>query len=371
MVPVRFIAESFGETVNWNGDTKTVEITSDYLKEVAVSEKLAHLDSRFHRPIPREFTKSSELGDWIYFEGDNSAVTKNDDLSLFGQATDLVSYDEFLNGGGFDKGNAQETSYGKKEVVDINEEGIFKSVRKIDSINILEGDPSENAYSIMINSTKRDRDINNKDLNNYVKFADLNFQIIKINSDNTIRMILVDDIKNTVWDDRYNNKTGSAVGKNDFTISRIREQLDKYFKDTEIFNENMKKLIVPQDLCIGARSETSTINDGSLECAKKLEKQPIGLLQVNEYMLATIESTCKHLFDNQCTNYNYLANIRNTWTLTPNSGNTYEVYRVSKFVYSNDANDTSQPRFVITISSDALFDKGSGTEEDPYIMKEN
>lgn len=210
-----------------------------------------------------------------------------------------------------------------------------------------------------------------ENLNNYVKFGNMKFQIIRINSDNTIRMILIDDVLDTVWDDRYNNKTGSAVGKNDFTISRIREQLDKYFKDTEIFNENMKKLIVPQDLCIGARSETSTINDGSLECAKKLEKQPIGLLQVNEYMLATIESTCKHLFDNQCTNYNYLANIRNTWTLTPNSGNTYEVYRVSKFVYSNDANDTSQPRFVITISSDALFDKGSGTEEDPYIMKEN
>ena len=49
MVPVRFIAESFGETVNWNADTKTVEITSDYLKEVAISGKLATLPSRFHR----------------------------------------------------------------------------------------------------------------------------------------------------------------------------------------------------------------------------------------------------------------------------------------------------------------------------------
>ena len=67
---------------------------------------------------------------------------------------------------------------------DINEEGIFKSVRKIDSMNILVGDPSENAYSIMINSTKRDRDINNKDLNNYVKL------LKKENLDEDYRLML-------------------------------------------------------------------------------------------------------------------------------------------------------------------------------------
>lgn len=52
---------------------------------------------------------------------------------------------------------------------DINEEGIFKQIRKIKTMNILEGEASENAYTIMINSTKRDRDINNNDLKNYIK----------------------------------------------------------------------------------------------------------------------------------------------------------------------------------------------------------
>lgn len=51
----------------------------------------------------------------------------------------------------------------------IDEEGIFKSVNKIDSANILEGEAAENAYTIMINSTKRDRDIDNKDLRQYIK----------------------------------------------------------------------------------------------------------------------------------------------------------------------------------------------------------
>ncbi len=51
---------------------------------------------------------------------------------------------------------------------DINEEGIFQTVTKFDKVDVLEGQDSENAYTIMINSTKRDRDINNKDLKKYV-----------------------------------------------------------------------------------------------------------------------------------------------------------------------------------------------------------
>lgn len=50
----------------------------------------------------------------------------------------------------------------------INEEGIFESIDKFEKMNILVGDAAENAYKIMINSTKRDRDINNKDLKEYI-----------------------------------------------------------------------------------------------------------------------------------------------------------------------------------------------------------
>ncbi len=51
----------------------------------------------------------------------------------------------------------------------IDANGIFQNIDKIDSINILNGHEAEDAYTIMINSTKRDRDINNKDLKHYVE----------------------------------------------------------------------------------------------------------------------------------------------------------------------------------------------------------
>ena len=52
---------------------------------------------------------------------------------------------------------------------DINEEGIFHEIARLDETEILNGSDAEDAYTIMINSTKRDRDIENKDLANYIK----------------------------------------------------------------------------------------------------------------------------------------------------------------------------------------------------------
>ena len=71
MVPVRFVSEMLGENVGWNAETKTVEITSDYIKNVAIQPGLATLTSTFHRPVPTEFEKSNDLSDLLYF-GNNS-----------------------------------------------------------------------------------------------------------------------------------------------------------------------------------------------------------------------------------------------------------------------------------------------------------
>ncbi len=128
MVPVRFIAESFGETVNWNADTRTVEITSDYLNKVAVSDKLAVLPSTMHRDIPREFEKSSELGDWLYF--DNGISVKEVNLSVYGNAKEMISEDEFINLASLSEKEKSYTSrYGSMEIVDVEGENFDKAIR--------------------------------------------------------------------------------------------------------------------------------------------------------------------------------------------------------------------------------------------------
>ena len=54
-------------------------------------------------------------------------------------------------------------------VYNIDDDGIFNLVQKIPKTEILEGNASERAYQIMVNSVKRDREINNRDLKKYVR----------------------------------------------------------------------------------------------------------------------------------------------------------------------------------------------------------
>lgn len=51
----------------------------------------------------------------------------------------------------------------------ISGDGIFEDIRKYPSMNILEGEDAQNAYVLMTYSTKKEREITNKDLKNYIK----------------------------------------------------------------------------------------------------------------------------------------------------------------------------------------------------------
>ncbi len=51
----------------------------------------------------------------------------------------------------------------------ISTDGIFEEISTLKSLDILQGAAAKNAYKLMINSLKRDREIDNKDLSEYVK----------------------------------------------------------------------------------------------------------------------------------------------------------------------------------------------------------
>ena len=125
-----------------------------------------------------------------------------------------------------------------------------------------------------------------ENVNNYVSFAGKKWRIIRINNDGTLRL-LQDDITYTgVWDDRYNiNKQGNT-GINDYMISRLKDGLERIYTEESIFNDTSKSKIAFKNLCIGKRYEDETNNTGSVECATVAENMPVGLMQVNEYMIA-------------------------------------------------------------------------------------
>ena len=213
-------------------------------------------------------------------------------------------------------------------------------------------------------------------VNNYIMFDGLLWRIVKINTDGTIKLIESGTREPVSWDDRYNSDISSAAGINNYSYnnidSRIKEHLDSIYNNNDeknyILSKNAKGYIRKTSLCIGKRSLEDSVNDGSLECSQKLENQYIGLLQLNEYINASLDSSCLNADSISCSNYNFLADYDiSYWTITASSENNSQVYKIFYTVTPSVANSSSMARMVINIS-DITNVTGSGTETDPYVV---
>ena len=211
-------------------------------------------------------------------------------------------------------------------------------------------------------------------VNNYMTFANLDWRIIKINEDGSIRALLASNIKKyrrSRWDNRYNVDKKSNVGINDYEVSRIRETLDKIYADESVFNDNQKALIVPQNLCVGSRAKDSNDFSGTEECAMTVDDQYLGLLQVNEFLYPSIDENCNSTLSQSCLNYNYLTSIKEQyWTLTPYDGDTYQVYRVSTGLHLSKASGSANVLFTIHLSDKTQIKEGTGTSTDPFKVND-
>lgn len=209
-----------------------------------------------------------------------------------------------------------------------------------------------------------------ENVNNYLEFAGKNWRIIKINEDGTIKAILEERLDQIVWDDRYNVDKKYNAGINNYDVSRIKGKLQEIYEDPEIFNDIDRSMITTQNLCVGHRSEDSAINDGSIECETTFDEQQIGLLQLNEFLIPSLDANCSKPSDRSCTNYNYLASFeRSYWTLTGDSETSYMIYHVDGYAELKRANSISGINPVITLTKNLVYDGGKGTIDEPYKIK--
>ena len=209
-------------------------------------------------------------------------------------------------------------------------------------------------------------------INNYILLDGLLWRIVKINEDNTIRIIEAERREPVVWDDRYNTEMGTTTGINNYVLdninSRIKDDLDKIYSSNEILSDDAKGYIKETSLCVGKRGLEETTNDGSIECSTRISNQYIGLLQLNEYFIASLDSNCTKANDIACSNYNYLADFESSyWTITGNTENNSLVYKIYNTVLSSVASNTGMDRMVINISENTNV-IGEGTYDKPYVV---
>ena len=94
------------------------------------------------------------------------------------------------------------------------------------------------------------------------------------------------------------------------------------------------------------------------------------LLEIGDFVTASIDKDCNSLDDIECTNYNYLANFdRAFWSITASKEATNLVYQFSPAPYAYRASSPGTVKVVINLSSNAIYSKGDGSLENPYVIK--
>lgn len=241
-----------------------------------------------------------------------------------------------------------------------------------DMSNVVEGSINlgfdEDGYDLSSNDLLRGYIYRGDNVDNYVKFATKTYRIVKIDGNNDYMFFDSGYEGYGPYDDRYNSEFDKRVGINEYSVSRIYENLTakyKMFKNDGVIRT--KGTI--KNPCIGARSVDDSSTNGSAECSTVLKDQFFSTISIYDYMNASLDDGCVSATDKECSNYNYLA-FGGYWSQTPSTENSYEAFNIRKSgVRVDQASSKYDYKPVYFMSNRLVYVSGTGTKKDPYIVK--
>ena len=217
-----------------------------------------------------------------------------------------------------------------------------------------------------------------ENVNNYVQLDNALWRIVKITSSDNVVLVMDEPLGTLLpWDDRYNQETSYNAGINNYSSSRIKEKLEELYSTADedvtstFLSDSDKAKLVSFNMCIGKRGEEETGVEQAVECTEVVRDQKVGLLTAADYMNASIDTSCTTASSLNCQNYNYLLTDTSWWLVTASPKNTYSAYMVEANSGLKVSNTLMYARLrpVIHLNSNVLYKSGSGTAEDPYIVK--
>ena len=209
-------------------------------------------------------------------------------------------------------------------------------------------------------------------INNYVKFNNELWRIIRINEDGSIRIIKEDNIQNNI----VFNIDATADNANEYTGSVVSSEVEKYY------NENLKKydsMLKDENYCTkltivkNDSMKTSEMDKNYLEympsfkCMNQ-EKKKIGLISYNEAVLSGMSYMTSDV--------SYLNNgeNKNTWTSTKagivNYNNQKYAWYIDNSLKDAPVSDSDISIRPVVNLKPTLNIVGNGTIESPYIFSE-
>lgn len=217
-----------------------------------------------------------------------------------------------------------------------------------------------------------------EEVNNYVQLDSALWRVVKINSSNNVVLVMAEPLSTLVpWDDRFNQEVNYNAGINNYSSSRIKEKLDELYNTSAedvtsvLLSDKDKARIVPYNLCTGKRALTESGAEQAVECREVTREQKLGLLTAADFMNASIDANCTTPTSLTCQNYNYLIDDNSWWLATAVTNTSSDTYMVAanSGLEAKKSMMYARIRPVIYLNSEVMYKSGSGTEEDPYIVK--
>ena len=207
------------------------------------------------------------------------------------------------------------------------------------------------------------------DVNNYVKFNDQLWRIVKVDSEGDIKLVLAESTQEYYeWDNAYNSDKKENVGvTTDYLRTSIRKSLNNYYEEN--FTKDNKAKIVSKNLCVGKYSISDSFSIEK-ECSVIKENEKIGLLTATDFQNASLDTNCLTLENQECSNYNYLSDSKlTTWLINSISDNNYTVLYIYENIQESYANYPKRISPTIYLTSKSIVQNGNGTFDKPYVIK--
>ena len=206
-----------------------------------------------------------------------------------------------------------------------------------------------------------------EDPNNYVKIHSTLYRIIKIDMEGDLLITPNTYGILSSYDDRYNSFTSKTSGKNDYTRSLLKKNLEDNLERNKANSPLLYVNLVDKNFCVGHRMPRDVGKDGKYEC-KTIDNNKVAALAAYEYMAASLDKNCLMTTSVECQNYNFLSK-HNTWLSTPSVKASNLAFYVSKTIKEEECNRMMNVLPVYAISKNTVISGGSGSKLDPYVVK--
>lgn len=177
-----------------------------------------------------------------------------------------------------------------------------------------------------------------ENVNNYVVYQDKTWRIMQVYRSGSVKLVLDDSLGEMVYDNDDNNYEKSYI--------------HSYIKDKNNLKLDSDKLEM-MEICLDAIDDLN-----EMSCENKFNDY-VSVLSITDYGNSL----------NAETNKSYINNTKNIWLNNKNSeGLAWNI--TNGMLTQDDLSFEYSVKPVITLKNNAHSEKGNGTKENPYIVKD-